>query len=349
MPEKSLSYPKVCKRIDGKYYIDFKLCGKRFRLFNGKYIGSSNNPNSYPLKLRKNQSIKLAKEVYNYLVSNNYSFIKRPKTNLEFYDSLVKKKLSENLSVVYLKALKAISKSLRNKLISKGYIPHEYVDSLSLRHHNNTSYNTTRRHVNVLVNYLYENGFDIKQSKLKSRKQTETLHKPIENVKELLESIKMFSDDLYLCCLLTYSCLLRPHQEIRLLKWKDFTSDLSHIRLSGDQVKSKHNRIVPVSPKIREILSKKEGHVNIFTSHVKPYSRSYFTQLWRRFKRVNPKVDKGITIYSFRHSGAIEIFKRTGSLTKLQKAMGHSSLNVSLTYLRGLEVAELKESDMPMV
>jgi integrase len=33
----------------------------------------------------------------------------------------------------------------------------------------------------------------------------------------------------------------------------------------------------------------------------------------------------------------------------LQKAMGHSSLNVSLTYLRGLEVAELKEEDMPMV
>ena len=29
--------------------------------------------------------------------------------------------------------------------------------------------------------------------------------------------------------------------------------------------------------------------------------------------------------------------------------MGHSSLNVSLTYLRGLEVAELEEEDMPMV
>ena len=27
--------------------------------------------------------------------------------------------------------------------------------------------------------------------------------------------------------------------------------------------------------------------------------------------------------------------------------MGHSSLNVSLTYLRGLEIAELKEEDMP--
>ena len=29
--------------------------------------------------------------------------------------------------------------------------------------------------------------------------------------------------------------------------------------------------------------------------------------------------------------------------------MGHSSLNVSLTYLRGLELAELKEEDMPII
>jgi hypothetical protein len=28
--------------------------------------------------------------------------------------------------------------------------------------------------------------------------------------------------------------------------------------------------------------------------------------------------------------------------------MGHSSLAVSLTYLRGLEVSELEEEDMPM-
>jgi hypothetical protein len=32
-----------------------------------------------------------------------------------------------------------------------------------------------------------------------------------------------------------------------------------------------------------------------------------------------------------------------------QKALGHSSLAISLTYLRGLEVSELEECDMPMV
>ena len=346
MPNKSLSYPKVCRRTDGKYYIDFKLNGKRFRLFNGKYIGSSNNPNSYPPRLRKIQSLNLAKEVYDYLVSNNYSFIKRPKNKLEFFDSLINKKLSENLSLSYLKALKAIARCLRKELVSKGHISSEYVDSLSLRYHNNTSYNTSRRHVNVLVNYLYENDFDIKPSKLKSKRQTETLHKPIENVKELLESIKMFNYDLYLCCVLTYCCLLRPHQEIRLLKWGDFSEDLSTISLSGNKVKSKRNRVVPV-PKLG--LIKTHNHLNIFTGRTQPYNRSYFSTLWKRFKKVNLSLEQGITIYSFRHSGAIEIFKRTGSLTKLQKAMGHSSLNVSLTYLRGLEVAELTESDMPMV
>ena len=39
----------------------------------------------------------------------------------------------------------------------------------------------------------------------------------------------------------------------------------------------------------------------------------------------------------------------TGSRTKLQKAVGHSSINVTLTYLRGLEIAGLKEEDMPKI
>jgi integrase len=68
-----------------------------------------------------------------------------------------------------------------------------------------------------------------------------------------------------------------------------------------------------------------------------------------KFKRLHPTIEPSVTIYSFRHTGAIEIFKRTGSITKLQKAMGHSSINVSLTYLRGLEIPELNEEDMPLI
>jgi hypothetical protein len=47
--------------------------------------------------------------------------------------------------------------------------------------------------------------------------------------------------------------------------------------------------------------------------------------------------------------GVCQVYDKTGSLTTLQQVMGHSSLQVSLTYLRGLEVAELKEADMPVL
>jgi integrase len=106
---------------------------------------------------------------------------------------------------------------------------------------------------------------------------------------------------------------------------------------------------VPVPLYVRKQLVKGNNNDNIFSGSSEPYNRGYFSLVWKRFKRLNQDVDSDVTLYSFRHTGAIEIFKRTGSLHKLQRAMGHSSLNVSLTYLRGLEVAELKEEDMPMV
>ena len=88
---------------------------------------------------------------------------------------------------------------------------------------------------------------------------------------------------------------------------------------------------------------------NIFSGNDTPLNSDYFKTLWSRFKKTSTLLEDGQTLYSFRHSGAIDIFKRTGSITKLQKAMGHSSINVSLTYLRGLEIGELKEEDMPVL
>ena len=242
-----------------------------------------------------------------------------------------------------------LSSVLREQLNRKGCVTSLFIDSIPLKYNNNTSYNTSRRHVNVLVNYLHANGFPIEQSKLKTRKQEEVLHSPIKDVKQLLFRVKEYNENLYLCCLLTYGCLLRPHQEIRLLKWEDFSDDLSHINLGGSKVKSKRNLIVPVPSYIREVLIKRDSNYNVFSNSIEPYNKGYFSLIWKRFKRLNPDVKTSVTIYSFRHTGAIEIFKRTESITKLQKAMGHSSINVSLTYLRWLEVPELNEEDMPII
>ena len=195
MPNNSLSYPKVCKRSDGKYYVDFKLNNKRYRLFSGRLIGSSLNPNSYPTKQRYSLTSFLAKQVYEFIVLNDYS-ISKPKSTLELFDSLIEKKLNEPLSDVYRKALKSYAVILRQELVKKGVMTSSFIDSIPLRYDNNTSYNTIRRHINVLVNYLHNNNFPNGLSSLKTRKQVEVLHSPINNVGDLLLRIKDFNTNL---------------------------------------------------------------------------------------------------------------------------------------------------------
>ena len=281
---------------------------------------------------------------------NNYSFDNQvPKNELELYDYLVSQKLSEPLSVNYKKAIESISKELRGQVILYKTIPIEFTNKYLNKYKNPTSFNTIRRHLNALLNYLKENGFDVEITSLKPRKQTEKLHKPIDNIGVLLDEVKSFNNNLYLCCLLTYGCLLRPHREVRQLRWGDFSDDLKYISIGGDRVKSKRNRIVPVPEFIREQLSIGKKENNIFTNRPIEFNEDYFKTLWGRFKRVSKLIEQDQTLYSFRHSGAIDIFKRTGSITKLQKAMGHSNMIVSMTYLRGLEISELEESDMPMI
>ena len=94
-----LSYPKVKRKANGEYFIEFTLKSKRIRLLNGQRIKSQLRPNDFPLKERKVKAELLAKKVYDYLENNNYSFDNQvPKNELELYDYLVTQKLSEPLS-----------------------------------------------------------------------------------------------------------------------------------------------------------------------------------------------------------------------------------------------------------
>ena len=155
-----ISYPIVCLKNDGRYYIDFYLNKKRYRLFNAKKIGVDFKPNSYPDKQRRRETERLAKMVYDYLVKNNYSFEKiegRPEL-LEF-DRLISQKLDEPLNKAYKRTLQDLTSKLSDELESSGSIPIEFIDGFLNQYINNTSFNTHRRHINVLANYLNEHGF----------------------------------------------------------------------------------------------------------------------------------------------------------------------------------------------
>ena len=350
-----LNYPKVHLDHD-KVFVSFYINQKRYRLYNGKRIGSATSPNSYPVDQRFSIGNLLAAEVYKYLTEGGVlkkyksdTVIIGKQTDRDYLTRALNNKLSGNYSKKYNEMLNyvywlAIDEMRGDNLTSS------HISDILLKYSCGVSHNTIRRHLNVLINEAIRLGMNHHPSEnIKSKKAKARLHKPISNVIALLDDIKNYNRNLYLCCLITYGCLLRPHREIRELTWGDFTLDLNYIKLSGGRNKSGRNRIVPVPSYIKENLVRGESINNIFTNSINPANPDYFKTLWSRFKRVSKLIEQDQTLYSFRHSGAIDIFKRTGSITKLQKAMGHSSINVSLTYLRGLEVPELNEEDMPMI
>ena len=144
---------------------------------------------------------------------------------------------------------------------------------------------------------------------------------------------------------------VRPHQEVRLLKWGDIDLERKIISLSGKRNKSGRNRVVPLSAFVIEALSsfskRKERSEYILSSSDKPYNRDFLSLLWSRYKKTSKVLEDGVTLYSWRHHGAVKVFEKTGSLLKLHQVMGHSDMKVSLTYLRGLEVKQLDVADLP--
>ena len=117
------------------------------------------------------------------------------------------------------------------------------------------------------------------------RREVQSLHQPFEDVPAILAEIREYNENLWLCCLLTYGCLLRPHQEIRQLTWGDFSEDMSFISLSGRRNKSGRNRIVPLNPQIAVHLHGGAHTDNIFTGSERPYNSDYFKTLWGKYKR----------------------------------------------------------------
>ena len=352
---KSILVTKVSK---DRYCLAITWEGKRYRFYSGEKIGINSKPNQLPTSERKKGFNHLKRQYLNCINKGwtpelDWSPKPKKKSSKNILRLALEEKLKGGYSYHYKKKLTwmvtHLEKHLNGRAVTKELVS-EYLNdnrwSPAMR-------NNLRSHFLSLESELVKLGYSGSvKSSVKKQRVAEQLHKPIKNLPSLLAEIKSFDDNLYLCCLLAYGCLLRPHREIRLLSWGDFSDNLDTVSLSGSRTKGKRNRIVPVSPLIREVLAKRRGFnyystQNVFSLKVKPYAVGYFNVLWTRFKAVSTELIDGQTLYSFRHSGAINVFEKTESLMKLQQVMGHSSLQVSLTYLRGLDVRQLDQDDMP--
>jgi site-specific recombinase XerD len=353
--------PQLTKKNPTEYLISFWYDNKRFRFSNGQPIDINLSPNTSALIDRLRQAEVLC-SAYTMAIRDGWrpSVFKEPVVNIgAIAKNTLKRKCSLEFSTSYKKDLiyteRLWSEFLQSKRLANKPIKELKMDMIRdfiyAYAPSPASMANLKRNISALLkDELESNGVVLNFSRIKLPKVPQQLHKPIDEISALLSNIKAFNSNLHLCCLVTYTMLLRPHREVRCLSFEDFNNDFSQVSLSGSQVKSKRNRILPVPEVVRvEVFKRFTGNrkVNVFTLTEETYNRDYFKTLWSRYKRQSSLLERDQTLYSFRHTGAIKVFEKTGSLLKLQQVMGHSDMKVSLTYLRGLEIRQLDVEDLP--
>ena len=339
------------------FKVTFRIGDRRYRFADGRPIGLSIRPNRLPIRYREEAATELLL-AFKQALDRGWRPDQdvRPVTLQELLSSYSP---AADHSEKYRRAMMTTRDGFQAHLQRKG--------KLSLDLHQLTSsdiqdylsgfltpstFNHERKRLSAVLKPAYVTaGLPNPIARIPKQREKATLHKPIRDVAAVLEDIKAFNTNLHLCCLLTYGCLLRPHQEIRQLTWGDFDEGLTRISLSGSRNKSGRNRIVPIPEYVRAHLPVRGGTAspttNIFSGKEQPFNADYFKSLWTRYKAQSDLISPDQTLYSFRHTGAINVYEKTGNLRTVQTVMGHASMAVTLGYLRGLEVCALNADEMP--
>ena len=192
----------------------------RYRFWNGKAIAIKLRCIDNPLLLKAAFELKLREGWRPELKKREIKEV--PLTIIKALEQGVETKISQGCSDRFIKDAKRIV-ILWKRYESEQHIKNLTIDKLEASHirnflvRPNWSAKTQRTVKSTLSPLLAEVKPHLVQS-VKLKKPTSTLHKPFDNLNEILESIKVYNKQLYLCCLITYGCLLRPHREIRELK-----------------------------------------------------------------------------------------------------------------------------------
>jgi len=356
--------------LEKRSYITFYLNGKRIREFNGNSINQRIRPNFASSIGERNKLLKkLEFELQKALDANNYPAVKEinidipivQKSTGELLDTALIKKLDSNLSKFYKRNLKSIHRAFKAFLT-----PLELSQPISilkrtrienfLSKYNSSGiyYMNKRRDLGVLFSVVSK---EIEQ-KLLVVKETDTkkskakLHQiyELEQIKPVLDYLQQNHPNLHLCCLLSYGCFLRPHQEVRNLCGHHFKKNVTEIHLAGSENKGGRVRVVHIPDYVRNVLLERvltlEQDENLFTKTSIPFNDAYFNTAWTRiWLKMNQLgiIQCNQTIYSFRHTAAVNVYRKTKDLNILQQLLGHSDMIVTLKYLRGLGEATNSE------
>jgi len=338
----------VPKNPKDRAYIVYFYNGKRQREYNGNRLNLNLNPNSFSKPADKDRLLKKLQFEFNKALNQGWNPLAKQTEKPKLRDALeliLSEKLESNLCDLYKRNLKAIHRMFVDFL--KPAELNDVCDSLELSRvevflnkfqTSERNYINRRRCLGMFFNEMVRKEFGTKNviKNTKPAKAKASLHVPYSDnqLKTVLEYLKVNHPNLHLCCLLTYGCLLRPHHEIRLLKLRHIVKDFTQIQLSGSENKSKRVRTVHVPEYIQTALRERLNDLNnldanIFTFTKQPFSVGYFNLMWgkAKIKMLKEKIlEPNQTIYSFRHTAVINVYQKTKDLHIVQQLLQHSNM-----------------------
>lgn len=362
--------------LEIRAYVTFYFKGERMREYTGNNTTLKIFPNRAKSVQDRDQKLhQLRAELLRCLSSGVYPVLKepvilpvvevRPPSVKEVLDVVLKNKLSKKLSAHYKKDLTLIHKQFTEEFLTQSELTGFLTDLHATRiqeflmrfSSSGTYYMKKRSDLSILLNAAFRSQrIRPITNEVETMRTKAVLHLPYtdEQAKNLFKYLSQHNPKLYICCLLTYSSWLRPHVEIRNLTGGQFKNQATEIHLAGSENKSGKVRVVYVPDYaqrgVASLLVDLEPEMNIFSRTLKPFNEDYFKTLWGRMRPtlLSEKliVDRQ-TIYSFRHTAVIEVYKRTKDIYLLQKLLGHYSIEVTQKYLRGLgevNITELKNA-----
>ena len=351
-------------------YVVFYYKGKRQRIYNGKPLGENCNPNlQKTLTDKKRELARLCQLVSQALKDGWYPGKEAEKilaavcqpTAVEEIQTVLKRFGRNGWADTYKRDMTRITAEFVTYLNLTHPLAHlpdikpvHLAQFLDAYRSSGRYYMNKRRNLSALYKLLGPETNPVKATPtMRVSEQLNQAYTP-DQLLPILQHLKIHSPNLFLCALLTYGTLLRPHREIRLLRRSNFDAGLDFITLSGKATKSGRIRKVPVPQFVKDELIARNFHqvpqkTYLFATdsenHVNP---DYFTTAWSRVKPDMMRLGlltREQTLYSFRHSAAIYAFTQHQNLKLLQGLMGHGSPDVSLKYLRSLGIMEVTSAD----
>lgn len=359
--------------MEKRSYITFQINGRRVREYTGFTIGVQISPNKASSIAERNYLMELlCNHIKNSLENGTYTppveSGKRQKKEEPMLGQLkytleqsLDRKRKQKLAPKYIRNLEKLlddfllflNEKEKSSAIDK--LSSQRVQEFLNRYNKSaTYYMTIRRHFKVLMAEAEKvTMLVIPAAKALPRQKVKPkAHIPYtpQQLKDVFHYLKVWDKHLYLCTMLCYGCWLRPHNEVGKLTAGNFKEGCRKIILDAEKNKSGRIRSVLVPDEVRRLLIPIVADLapsdNIFTRVEETFNDDYFSKRWQRARKKMLQrgiIEPGHTIYSFRHTAAIDLYRRTRDVSLLQRIMGHVEITTTMTYLRGL--GELNEQD----